>query len=487
MTRDSVVHALQERVKELTALHETARLMLHGFGPTRAQLTAVAALLPPAMQYPEITTASVSHGDEVYATRGHEASPWTLRATFDTADGTHGAVEVAYHASRPSAAIGPFLQEELALLQSIADMIGAALDRRSTERRLADLADRLQLAFAAAGMGLWEWRIAEDRVYWSEGLGAMVGVGAHSGRFGEYRELVHPDDRDYLFGRLDRAAQGADDLKHLAFRFRRAEGGWRHMMASARIEHGSSGEVERVLAALIDVSERRLLEEGLRQAQKLDTLGQVAAGVAHDFNNVLATLQIGLSSLRHVFPTEHENHDVVEDLQAALDRGMGLAKQLLTFSRKAAFKPAAIDLSARIRVLEPVLRRMLRSAELVLELDATLGMIWADPVQIEQVVLNLVVNARDAIEEHGHITVRTRAAPGRGVMIEVQDDGRGIDDDVRARLFEPFFTTKSVGHGTGLGLAVVASVAQQWQGAVEVDTAPGAGATFRVIFPVLGE
>ncbi|MFI5306703.1 MAG: PAS domain S-box protein [Polyangiales bacterium] len=262
----NLVHTLGERVKELTALHRTAELLLQTRGTREEQLRAVAMLLPPAMQYPEITTGRVSYGDETYATPGHAVTPWVLSASFQAADGKAGVVEVAYHVSRPSEAVGPFLTEEVALLSSLAEMIRAAIDRQSAEQTLHSTNEHLNLALQAAGMGIWEWDVVRNTVRWSPQLSLMLGLeGVVEGPFGGRNDVVHPDDRDPLFQRLELAAKGADDLRGLSFRMRRHDGVWRDMEASAVIVREPGCRATRIIVALIDVTDRRALQNRLRR------------------------------------------------------------------------------------------------------------------------------------------------------------------------------------------------------------------------------
>ncbi|MBK8996405.1 MAG: GAF domain-containing protein [Myxococcales bacterium] len=493
-----LVRELGERVRELTALHQGARLLLQGTGTVEDRLPELARLLPPAMEHPEHTTACISYAGHTCATEGHAPSARVLSAQFETAAGARGSVEVADHG--PADQEGAFLPEERALLASLADMLRVALDRQQAVEALRSANERMNLAFEAAGMGVWEWDVAENQVRWSEHLARMVGLhGEQRGRFGEQRELIHPDDRERLYQRLERAGRGEDDLRGMEFRIVRPGGGWRQMLTSARFFPEPPARPNRVLVVLLDVSERHALEEGLRQAQKVEALGQVAAGVAHDFNNLVTVLLGAAEALREETPANAPWRPLVEDLWQASERARRLTAQLLTFSRKSKFQPAAVDVCDLLTRLEPVLTRLVgQVAELRFELDLGAGRVWADPAQIEQVVMNLVVNARDAMPEGGRLTVKTHAsevvgrsgagaAPARYAVIEVSDTGPGIDPAIQESIFEPFFTTKGVGNGTGLGLALVSQVAREWQGFVELESSPGHGATFRVLLPRLAE
>jgi len=259
-----LMYALGERVKELTALHGAARLLLQTRSG-RDHLHAIAALLPPAMQYPEITTACIRYGDEIYTAGDHKQTAWVLAAPFETADGQRGVIEVAYHDARPPDAVGPFFNEEVSLLSSLAEVIRAAIDQQNAARALREINERLSMAFVAAGMGIWEWDVARNTVFWSEHLSDMMGMtGESRGPFGARSDVVHADDRERVFGRLARAADGQDDLRDLEFRMCRPDGSWRHMTASCKIEREPPARATRIIAVLRDISEQRRLERQLR-------------------------------------------------------------------------------------------------------------------------------------------------------------------------------------------------------------------------------
>jgi len=250
----------------------------------------------------------------------------------------------------------------------------------------------------------------------------------------------------------------------------------------------SAGRVTGFVGVSSDVSERRELETQLRQAQKMEAVGQLAGGVAHDFNNILTAI-IGYSEFALLKLPEGETRaDVIEVRQAA-ERAADLTKQLLTFSRKQVIRVETVDLTDIIRGLDKMLRRMINES---ITLDTTLSegpvFVEADRSQIEQLVINLVVNARDAMPDGGRLTVGATVQVGEDgapvARMRVIDSGCGMTDDVKRHIFEPFFTTKPEGRGTGLGLAVVFGVVQQLGGAIKVDSAPGQGTTFTITLPV---
>jgi signal transduction histidine kinase/ActR/RegA family two-component response regulator len=229
-------------------------------------------------------------------------------------------------------------------------------------------------------------------------------------------------------------------------------------------------------------------EEQLRQAQKLEALGTLAGGVAHDFNNLLTVIS-GFTQLAIVRADEPVREDL-QQVKDAAHRAGELTAQLLAFGRKQVLRPRVLDLNETVRGIEKMLQRVVGAAhELRLELEPQLARVHADPGQLEQVLMNLVINARDAMPEGGTLLIRTanvrRNRNEAGVALTVRDSGIGMDAATRARVFEPFFTTKELGKGTGLGLATVYGIVQQSGGTISVESTPGAGSTFSVVLPAV--
>jgi CheY-like chemotaxis protein len=241
------------------------------------------------------------------------------------------------------------------------------------------------------------------------------------------------------------------------------------------------------------------MEEQLRQAQKMDAVGQLAGGVAHDFNNVLTVITAYSQMVLEVCGEDDPRRADLTEIRKAAERGAALTRQLLAFSRKQIVQPRAIDLNGVIVEAEKMLRRVLvEEVALVTRLDPNLGAVRADPGQVEQVLMNLVLNARDAIRGSGRITIETAAitltadqldrhlgaVPGAYALLAVTDTGSGMDRATQERVFEPFFTTKERGRGTGLGLSTVYGIAKQSGGDIWIYSEPGHGTTIKIYLPL---
>jgi len=259
----------------------------------------------------------------------------------------------------------------------------------------------------------------------------------------------------------------------------------------------ANGKIIGVIGVVRDITEYRALEERLRQSQKMEAIGTLAGGVAHDFNNILMVISGYSSVLSDALVTDPKLRGHVEQIQKASERAASLTRQLLAFSRKQAIQPVPLNLNGVIGGIEKLLHRLIsENITISTQLSSQLGTVLADAGQIEQVILNLAVNARDAMPQGGRFTLETRnvefadsvtapnpVKPGRYVEFIVTDTGIGMGMEVQAHVFEPFFTTKPSGKGTGLGLSTVYGIVQQANGHITFTSQPGGGTTFRIYFP----
>src|SRR5881398_2478792 len=311
-----------------------------------------------------------------------------------------------------------------------------------------------------------------------------------------FEALVHPEDVPLaleLFGRVLRG----EPRPTIQFRILTKTGPYRvaEFSASAQLR---DGKLLGILGIGRDVTERLGLEQQLRQAQKMEAVGRLAGGVAHDFNNILTAITGHAELLLEDLGLHDPRRADVDEIRRSAERAAGLTRQLLAFSRQQVLQPKVVDVNALVLDMDKLLRRLIgEDVELATVLDPTLGRVTADPGQLEQVIVNLAVNARDAMPQGGKLTLETRnidldssytlehslVKPGPYVQLTVSDSGIGMDEETQAHAFEPFFTTKPRGQGTGLGLAMVYGTVKQSGGFIWVYSEPGRGATFKIYLP----
>jgi PAS domain S-box-containing protein len=371
--------------------------------------------------------------------------------------------------------------------------------QKEAENDVRESEERLRLALEAANLGMWLWSPETDAILWDERECALYGVKPNEApaTSAKFIEFVHAEDREWVRQAV-REGLRTGNTYGVEYRVLWPDG-TEHWLASAGCAlRDASGKARMVRGITYDITSRRGLEEQLRRVQKMEAVGQLAGGIAHDFNNLLTIIHGHVELLsQRLRPESAEARDVGAIKQAA-DRAAAITRQLLAFGRKQVLQPRALDLRAVVAEIATLLRHLV-GATVELQLELSHGPMWvrADESQIEQVVLNLVVNARDAMPDGGKITlsadrfsadasaVRPRPGMPHGnyVRVAVRDTGVGMNTETQARIFEPFFTTKALGKGTGLGLATVYGVVKQSGGWIWVDSAPGAGTTFEILFP----
>lgn len=304
------------------------------------------------------------------------------------------------------------------------------------------------------------------------------------------REL-HPGDFEQDEVLIAELMSGARDSFELDKRYRRKDGSyiWGHLTVST--VRGTDRKPAFLIAMLEDTTERRRVAEQLREAEKMEVIGRLAGGVAHDFNNLLTGILLYCDLLSAAMQPGDPSRQHVEEVRMAGEQGAALTQQLLAIARKQVPQPRAILLNEIVSSTQNLLRRLVgEQIELVSVLGPDLGNVLADPAQLRQVLLNLVLNARDAMPHGGRITMRTQATTfprdaRPAVSLSVEDTGCGMDEATRARLFEPFFTTKQPGHGTGLGLSMVQRIVHESGGTIEVESELGRGTRVEVFFPLM--
>jgi two-component system cell cycle sensor histidine kinase/response regulator CckA len=310
-------------------------------------------------------------------------------------------------------------------------------------------------------------------------------------------EFVHPDDRGMADARMAELLQRPGEAIRAEVRLKHADLTWRSMEAIGvnRLQEPSVGAI---VVTARDITERQKLEAQLRQAQKMEAVGRLAGGVAHDFNNLLTAILGYCNLMLDEMPAEDPLRQDLDEIRLAGERAAALTRQLLAFSRRQMLQPQTLDANALVRQMQKMLQRLVgEHIEVVMALDEPMAPIVVDPASIEQVLVNLAVNARDAMPAGGRLTLETAMVdlaeayadshaaviPGRYAMLAVSDTGEGMDAPTRARVFEPFFTTKEQGRGVGLGLATVYGIVKQSGGYIWVFSEPGHGTSFKIYFP----
>jgi PAS domain S-box-containing protein len=301
-----------------------------------------------------------------------------------------------------------------------------------------------------------------------------------------YESVVYEDDRERVAAEFARA-RGTGEPFRSEYRLVHADGQpvWVHDQTSRVFADDGTPLFSQ--GFLLDITERKQLEERLHQAQKLEALGQLVGGIAHDFNNMLSTISGFAELIGMSFEPGDERSDDVAELKRAVDHASALTRQLLAFSRKQDLLPQRLVPNEVVSELGAILQRTL-GGDITLScvLEPELGTVEVDRDQLAQVILNLALNARDAMPDGGHLMIATRNVEeesGPHITIEIADTGCGMSEDIRRRIFEPFFTTKPVGVGTGLGLATAYGIVRQSGGVIDVASEPGVGSVFRVLLP----
>jgi signal transduction histidine kinase len=292
-------------------------------------------------------------------------------------------------------------------------------------------------------------------------------------------------------------ASNGQSVSGIEVRCQRRDGSVLDANVWSEVLRDSTGAVIGLIEIVADITERKLLEQQVLQAQKMDAIARLASGVAHDFNNLLTVITGYTHLLLGKLPPDDASYGDLEQVARAADRAGDLTRQLLAFSRRQSVSSSMVDMGALIGEVEPILKRVIGDGvQLTATVAAGLPRVCADPGQIEQVLLNLVLNARDAMPNGGVVTVGASAAmldaeaaalagvtPGQYVMVRVCDNGVGMAPDVQARIFEPFFTTKEQGKGTGLGLSTSYGIVRQAEGNIAVASQPGNGTVFTIWLP----
>jgi PAS domain S-box-containing protein len=389
---------------------------------------------------------------------------------------------------------GAPIHDENGVITGVVLVFRDVTSRRQSQRNLEESERRYRLLFDANPWPMWVYDRG-DMAFLAVNEAAVKYYGYSRKEFLSMtlRDIRPPEDVPAL------VADVSIPSPHL-----HTDGPWRHRKKDGSIIHVEItahpiqfGNADACLVLAHDITERLKLEEQLRQSQKLEAVGQLAGGIAHDFNNLLTVVE-GYAELVHGdLPEEDPNRDSVQEILIAAQRAASLTRQLLAFSRRQMLQPIRLNFNANVGSTHRMLSRLLgETIETVTDLAPNLWDVFADPGQIDQIILNLAVNARDAMERGGRLTISTanieitdgecELPPGKYARLAIADTGHGMDAETRRHIFEPFFTTKEVGRGTGLGLSTVYGIVKQSGGHILVESEPGNGSTFRILLPAVG-
>jgi two-component system cell cycle sensor histidine kinase/response regulator CckA len=357
--------------------------------------------------------------------------------------------------------------------------------RRAAEAALHESDERLRSAMDAASMGSWEWRIERDEVIWSPRMYTMFGVseGSFDRRYASYLALVHPDDRARAQQSVEACLRGETNEMAFEHRVLGSDGVQRWVENRGRAFRDSAGNAVRMAGISTDTTRRHELEEQLLHSQRMEATGRLAGGIAHDFNNLLTVIMSYSELGRFALEPSHPSYEALDQINVAAQRAAALTRQLLIFARREVVDPKVIDLNHLVESVAKLLHRVVgEDVILSIELSPGSAPVMIDPVQCEQLLMNLAVNARDAMPSGGSLVIRTAIKAGT-VHVSVCDTGVGMPEAVRARAFEPFFTTKDAGKGTGLGLSTCLAIVRNAGGTIEIESVSGRGTTFHVALP----
>jgi PAS domain S-box-containing protein len=484
--------ALTERVKEVRCLYAISSLVAEPCASIPESLAAAVEMIPPGWQYPECTCARIVYRNQEFKTTNYKKTSWRQAADMAVSGEQVGSVEVCYLEEKPVRDEGPFFKEERELVVDIARQLGVLIHRELAFEALRDSEARYKVLFDGSAEGILVADIQTRKfLYANRAICEMLGYSE--------RELtamgvsdIHPQDSlEQVIAEFGAQARGEKRLASGIPCLRKDGTALYVDIATAKaVIDGKPCNI----GFFLDITERQQLEEQLRQSQKLDAIGQLAGGVAHDFNNQLSAILGYAELLCKRVAGDGKSEQYLSSIATAAMRSADLSRQLLTFARKSGHKTIPVNIHDALReVIEMLKRTIDPRIEIRVDLAAADAIVLGDPTLLQNAFLNIGLNARDAMPEGGVLRIETADCPESraagslavpAVHVRFADTGIGMSDEIKAKIFDPFFTTKEIGKGTGMGLAAVYGTVTSHGGVIAVESKVGMGSAFVIQLPL---
>ncbi len=508
LEREQLLHITTERVKELDCLYSLSHLIEIPQISVEKILQRSIQIISAGFQYPKSSFVRIVLDGQVYEEEDYKDTKWKLSRDLVIAGRTAGTLDVCCHEDELKTDKRPFITEEENLITAIAERLQNAISRKWAIKSLAESEERMQLALNGADLGTLDWNIETDKVTYNERWAEMLGytIDELQPVLNTWRNLVPPDDLPKVREILNSHLEGKTDFFEAEHRMLHKSGKMIWILDKGKvIQRAPDGKALRMCGTHLDITARKHAEEDrekleaqLYQAQKMEAVGQLAGGIAHDFNNLLTIIQ-GNAELLKLDGTSHLHATFSDEIIKSSARAAELTGQLLSFARKGKRQMINIDINKTITETINLLTHTIdKRIEISLDLQANPREVVGDPTQLHNALLNLGINARDAMPHGGKLIFATKniaisredcnqttdkLPPGSYLEISVRDTGVGMDRKTRERAFEPFFTTKDVGKGTGLGLASVFGSVKSHDGNITIYSELGKGTEFRILLP----
>jgi len=490
---------LRERIKEQKALYQITSLLRDSESSLEETLAAVVCEIPPALQYPDLVTASISYGDARVQTDDTSATQWVMAKSFTSDEGKSGRIEVFYQRNPVENSDDPFIPEEESWLISLAELLRSYINRRIGRNALRASEERFRNLFQSIpNVAVQGFESDGTITYWNDAAENFYGYTADEALGKNLFELMLPvDAREEARKRVRDCLKNGVEIPAGEMSLCRKDGSKITVYTSHAIIQ-RKGRSPELFCVDIDLTKIKQLEKQLLRIQRMESIGTLAGGIAHDLNNLFSPIFMGVDLLRRN-NTDEKALMVIDNIAMSASRGADLVKQVLAFARGVEVDRMKIDFPELLREIESiVVNTFPRNISFRKEVQEDVWTIVGDPIQLSQVLLNVCLNARDAMPDGGRlfIAVRNQKIDGTNTMqslelrmgsyvvIEVSDEGVGIRKEKIERIFEPFYTTKEISKGTGLGLSTTLGIVKSHGGTIDVFSEEGKGSSFKVYLPV---